>query len=329
MATCPNCTARIRQTAPECPSCGALFGAGSAWKPVADSTDTPGGARAHQARSTPAAARGDIRRILARIQQFLRDERIDAPTRDALQEFSDAVSNLDTPFRELISDSAARLARLAESHRFSEALWEIDLLKELPFDSLDVPRWDEDDFYARIYPGYIRRVNDAVRSRRLVQQVALAQGRVESLANDQEIVAGKNDLTGTDGRTSRRQPATAQNSPRARTGPGDSGNAGETRLRRICDCRHAVLYIPVSGGADPELHRPDHRPASRLLRLAAAVLCGIAGHTHRGSPQDRRPVRHPVFHGHRALCRGLVAPRRHLGANASWRRHATRSVIRA
>lgn len=49
--------------------CFAPAGAGSACKPGPDSTGTSGGAGAREARSTPAAARGDTQRILARIQQ--------------------------------------------------------------------------------------------------------------------------------------------------------------------------------------------------------------------------------------------------------------------
>ena len=34
MALCPNCEAAVELTADECPRCGALFGVGSAWKPL-------------------------------------------------------------------------------------------------------------------------------------------------------------------------------------------------------------------------------------------------------------------------------------------------------
>lgn len=78
--------------------------------------------------------------ILATVQQLLRDERYDGSTKAALQELSNVVLELETPFNELISYSATRLARLAEGHRFSEALWEVDLLRDLPFDAADVPR---------------------------------------------------------------------------------------------------------------------------------------------------------------------------------------------
>lgn len=153
MAISPICGAVMHSRATECHSCRALFGPGSAWEPILDECESAATAEPRKAFPERPVTKGETLRTLRAMEEQLRDETFDDSARNATRDLRRTASSLDTPFDQLLAESIGRLSGLAVNHRFSEALWEIDLMKSVPLDKTDVPRWDEDDFYGRIFPA--------------------------------------------------------------------------------------------------------------------------------------------------------------------------------